>query len=715
MDKCLSDSLIIKYLLNDLDTYTNTQVQDHLNQCPGCQKKIEIHAEDSELKQFQQTHNRLQNDESSQDHLLSDDRINQILDSTISSVHQASSQATGSNPPFVKSGSFISGKKTESASYRIIGHYQLVKKIGQGGMGIVFLATHTRLKKQVVLKILLNNDWEHSNQTQRFYREMELVGRLDHPNIVKATDAGEADDLCYLAMEYLVGHDLKTILKSEGPLPLTAACTLVRQIANGLQYIHNNDLIHRDIKPSNLFLTTDGQVKILDLGLAGLRYSHSSNSDLTQSDCIMGSVNYMAPEQAQSIKYVDHRSDIYSLGCTFYQLLTNQLLFKRETPLETIIAHREDPVPLLSKQMPEIPEPLEKLFQSMVTKRPEDRIQSMSEIVQIIDHFLEQQSNLPANDESKTTLSETRELRQICQNVELTQPVEPLMHETSTQYLPTRHLFSSGYFLITISAAVLIFSGFLGYLLISGSNPVQKPESVTEKKEPRLETIAFKTQATTEREVALWALKHDCKIIVQLANGAKSPPVTQQNLLPDEDFFITQIEFKKPLDLTLEFFTPLRKLSRLQTLLLADCYIKDDALDAIKNMTTLHKLDLHDSGITDQGLSHIGGLINLSHISLQKNKNLTNDGLQVLNQLQKLNSVNLARLNISDEGLIFLQNNPKLEWLNISETQVTDQSVKYLKMLNKLENLYLSDSKITKQGIDEIRKSFESRDPIKFD
>ncbi|WP_298862995.1 serine/threonine-protein kinase [uncultured Gimesia sp.] len=420
MEKCISESLLFQYLINELDADKNELIRVHLTQCASCQKRIEIYSDDDELRKWRDCHHRQQSDENSQSYPFSEDRLEKLFSSTISSINESNAQAPSSilasnlTPPSQENNSISIGKELKLNPIKTIGQYQLIKKIGQGGMGVVYLAIHSRLKKQVVLKLLLDKDWDNLDQTQRFYREMELVGQLDHPNIVKATDAGEADNTCFLVMEYLEGHDLKTILKLDDPLSITAASSILRQVANGLQYIHNHDLIHRDIKPSNLFLTTDGQVKILDLGLAGLRHAGSSINDLTDTNCIMGSAYYMAPEQAQSIKTIDQRSDIYSLGCTFYQLLTGQVPFRRETQIETIIAHREDTAPHLSDHLPEIPEQLEELFQSMVKKNSDDRIQTMAEVVKILDDFLTNKSEVPLNDSSDTYLTESQELKQIC-------------------------------------------------------------------------------------------------------------------------------------------------------------------------------------------------------------------------------------------------------------------------------------------------------------
>lgn len=721
MEKCIPDNLLLQYLVDELDDEASERVREHLNQCDSCQKRTEILSEEHELKQWQECHQRRQSDESSQDHPFSQERLDRLFNSTISSIQQSESLISRNIPlskqirPSNEDSSISIGKELKMEPIRTIGQYQLIKKIGQGGMGIVYLAIHSRLKKQVVLKLLLNKDWDNANQTQRFYREMELVGQLDHPNIVKATDAGEADDTCFLVMEYLVGHDLKAILKSEGSVSITAACSIIRQVANGLQYIHNNKLIHRDIKPSNLFLTLDGQVKILDLGLAGLSESDSSLNDLTDSNCIMGSAYYMAPEQAQSVKDIDQRSDIYSLGCTFYQLLTGQVPFRKDTPVETIIAHREELAPRLSDLLPETPEQLEELFQSMIQKDPVNRIQTMAEIVNKLDDFLARESDISLNEASDTYLSESQELKQLCCNADLTPAVEALNCYLSTQFQPSSRFFNKKT-TILISAFVILALGAASAFLLPRFLPVTRPvASKNQNGNSVKRNELLQKQARSEKNAAIWALERGCEITISLPNGKRIPSIRQVESLPDDIFQVTQIKFNRPQHLTHKDMSHLRDLSTLQILLLDDCSLDDDALEPIKELDTLYKLDLHNTGLTDIGLSHISGLKNLANISLQKNPKLTDQGLQVLNLLQNLKSVNLTKLNISDQGLNFIQKNPKLEWLNISETQVTDESVQFLKTLNQMEKLFLRDTAITDAGMKEIRNTNKTRDPIKFD
>lgn len=706
MQKCISDSQIVHYLCNELGELENQHVKEHLNHCVSCQKRIEIYSEDKELKSWQECQKRQNQSGHSEQNPFSEQQLDRIFNSTISSINQPPSTAYSPTPHTSSSIHIPIDEELNRITIRVIGNYHLIEKIGQGGMGVVYKAIHARLKKQVVLKLLLNNQWDNDTQTQRFYREMELIGQLDHPNIVKATDTGEVDDTCFLVMEYLSGHDLKTILKSENRLSITSACYIVRQVANGLQYIHNHKLIHRDIKPSNLFLTLDGEVKILDLGLAGLSQTNPHLSDLTDSQCIMGSVHYMAPEQAHSVKSIDHRADIYSLGCTFYKLLTGQTPFKQQTQIATILAHREEPPPRLSDLLPEIPETLAELFQSMMKKNPVDRIQTMAEVVEILDRFLSEQNQIPLNESAETCLSESQELIELCRNTILTPPIEVMSADASTQVQPSKSYANPKRGILFLTLILLFSLGAWGIWMYQPPSSVPVPGHPPDKiplTGPSLE------QAKLEREAAVWFLNHESEIIID----GRYDPVTQVQDLPEADFYIREIKFY-PQTITREVMTPLKGLAKLEILHLEDCHVMDDALVPLEGKLTLKTLDLHETGLTNAGLSHISSLVNLTHISLQKNREITDEGLQALANMKKLSSINLDRLNITDEGIAFIKHNPRLDWLNIKDTQITDASIPLLIKLNRMKNLYLEGSKISDQGIQKIRKAYTGRDPIKY-
>ena len=259
----------------------------------------------------------------------------------------------------------------------VIGEYLLLRRIGAGGNGRVFKARHRQMERLVALKMLSAGTMKDPEAVRRFRREMKAAAKLFHPNIVTAFDAGEQSGVHYLVMEYIDGPSLTALVERHGPVTVERAVDYIAQAAKGLQYAHTHNVVHRDIKPSNLILDNQGVVKILDMGTARFE---SDASDLTQTGVIMGTVNYMSPEQARNATDVDPRCDIYSLGCTLHYLLTGRAMFGGNV-MEVLLAHAETPAPSIRQQRPEIPVWLDEVFQRMVAKRVEDRQPSMEAVV----------------------------------------------------------------------------------------------------------------------------------------------------------------------------------------------------------------------------------------------------------------------------------------------------------------------------------------------
>jgi len=263
----------------------------------------------------------------------------------------------------------------------VLGEYVLLRKIGSGGMGRVFKAKHQTMERIVAVKMLPAETMRDPEAVRRFRREVKAAAKLFHPNIVTAFDAREEKGIHYLVMEYVEGHPLSRLVEDHGPLTIEKAADYILQSARGLEYAHSRDVVHRDVKPSNLILTHDGVIKILDMGTARFPGETSGEVNLTQSGIIMGTVNYMSPEQARDSRRVDHRTDIYSLGCTFHYLLTGDSLYQRDNMVQTLLAHAEQPIPKLSEMVRKAPLWLDHVFERLVAKRPEDRFQTMGELI----------------------------------------------------------------------------------------------------------------------------------------------------------------------------------------------------------------------------------------------------------------------------------------------------------------------------------------------
>lgn len=266
-----------------------------------------------------------------------------------------------------------------------LGKYLLLDQIGAGGMGDVYRARHRQMNRIVAIKVLPRSVVDSPQAVDRFQREMRAIARLNHPNIVAAYDADQAGGRHFLVMQYVAGKDLSSLVRSQGPLSSSQALHCLIQAARGLNYAHQKGIIHRDIKPGNLILDAQGNTKVLDLGLARMRRDdhdqRSISSELTDQGVVMGTVDYMAPEQALDTHAADQRADIYSLGCTLHFLLTGQPPYRGPTLMARMIAHREEAIPSLRQRRPEVPECLDAAFCRMIAKKPEDRFQSMAEVL----------------------------------------------------------------------------------------------------------------------------------------------------------------------------------------------------------------------------------------------------------------------------------------------------------------------------------------------
>ena len=258
---------------------------------------------------------------------------------------------------------------------RRFGRYEIVGKLGEGAMGVVHRARDTALGRVVALKMLSAELGEDDEIAQRFRREAEAIGQLNHPHIVTVYDLGEAEGHAFMAMELLEGEDLRSLIDRAGEIPLPDRVRILAQVAEGLGYAHTKKVVHRDVKPANIMVTTSGQVKLLDFGLARV----TDRDPITRRGVILGTPDYMSPEQAMG-KGVDQRSDMFSAGAVFYELLTGQKPFSGRT-LHSVLFQiiSDDPDPILTLN-PEVPARLALVAHRMLQKDPEKRYASMDDV-----------------------------------------------------------------------------------------------------------------------------------------------------------------------------------------------------------------------------------------------------------------------------------------------------------------------------------------------
>ena len=273
-----------------------------------------------------------------------------------------------------------------------IGPYLIEEPLGTGGMGTVYRAVHSKLKRTVALKILPAARWSNACAISRFEREMEAIGGLDHPHIVRASDAGEDQGMHYLVMDYVEGLDLSRLVSRLGPIPVAEAFELARQAALGLQHVHENGLVHRDVKPSNLMLAWNrggpsqeqAALQILDLGLALLGDEHlQEDNGLTTVGQLMGTLDYMSPEQGIDSHGVDHRTDIYGLGATLFKLLTGRAPYadpRFSTLMKKMTALATKPAPSIATLRDDLPTEVITVVDRMLARDPDERFASSADV-----------------------------------------------------------------------------------------------------------------------------------------------------------------------------------------------------------------------------------------------------------------------------------------------------------------------------------------------
>ncbi len=276
----------------------------------------------------------------------------------------------------------------------VLGNYRVLDRVGAGSMGVVYKAEHLRMRRTVAIKVLSLHADQDPQLLARFYGEMQAVARLQHPNIVAAMDAGEthgspnAPVLHYFVMEYVQGQDLEAYVKQNGPLPPARACQVIYQIASALEEAHKHNLVHRDIKPSNILLTAEDQAKLLDFGLA-----MHFRSRMTVPGTVLGTIDFMAPEQAHDASKVDVRADIYSLGATFFWCLTGQTPFLAQDSLvQDLIACMTRRAPSVRSLQPQLAPELDAVVARMMALEPADRYPTPQAVTRALLRFIERDS-----------------------------------------------------------------------------------------------------------------------------------------------------------------------------------------------------------------------------------------------------------------------------------------------------------------------------------
>ncbi|QDV54836.1 serine/threonine protein kinase [Rosistilla oblonga] len=277
-----------------------------------------------------------------------------------------------------------------------LGKFKLLGHIGSGGMSSVYLAEHTRMNDLRAIKVLPKKRVDDASYLARFQLEAKAIASLNHDNVVRAYDIDNDGDLHYIVMEYVSGDDLQQMVKRKGPLSFVKAANYIAQAARGLQHAHERGLIHRDVKPANLLVNKEGTVKLLDMGLALLESEDDHSLTVANNENVLGTADYLAPEQALDSHKVDHRVDIYGLGCTFYFLLTGRPPFNDGTLAQRIIKHQTEMPEEIRKTRPDCPGELDGICTKMIQKEAKYRYKDAAAVAEVLEAWLARTKQLSA-------------------------------------------------------------------------------------------------------------------------------------------------------------------------------------------------------------------------------------------------------------------------------------------------------------------------------
>lgn len=567
----------------------------------------------------------------------------------------------------------------------VLGNYVLLSKLGAGGMGVVFKARHRRMKRDVALKVLPEALTCSPDAVARFHREVEAAARLQHPNIAAAYDADEAAGVHFLVMEFVDGPDLSRYVKQHGPMPLPHALALCIQTARGLAHAHKLGVIHRDIKPGNLLVDSHGTLKILDMGLAHLQTEPGDDgvdlTELTQSGRVMGTVDYMAPEQAVDAKRADHRADIYSLGCTLHYLVTGRALSPEGSLTQKLLWHQTEAVPAFSKICPASSPALDEALAAMLAKRPDDRPQSMTDVVRSLEACLreitasgqEMPAALPGPlaqvDLSPSMYSSTLGGRTTFADI----------HNATTAGAPSPVARKRKTWIVAAVGCLLLAGGVVIAMAVTkkddpNADPPPVPvvpntavSAVVRNDDPKTDVPVVRQRPEDKALDRIFALSGS--VAVATNEGIAATTISSRKKLPTLPFQVRSVKLDGAA-VDAGVLSMLESLPGLQSLSLSGATVKDEDLAALAGLKSLTTLDLTRTAIGDSGAASIGRLTALTDLKLTGTR-ITSAGLRSLAPLRNLDRLILADTTIDDAAVPELKSLAALRYLVVSGTRIS--------------------------------------------
>jgi len=629
----------------------------------------------------------------------------------------------------------------------VLGNYVIREKLGEGGMGMVFKAHHRRMKREVALKVLPPGLTNSPDAIARFHREVEAAAKLTHPNIAAAYDADESDGLHFLVMEYIDGPSLSAYVKESGVVNVGAAVNLILQAARGLAHAHARGVVHRDIKPGNLLVNREGTLKVLDMGLAQLQVEAGARqemTELTQSGRVMGTVDYMAPEQALDAKRVDHRADIYSLGCTLFFLVTGRAMSPDGTLTQKLLWHQNEAVPSLTEVCDGATQELDEVFQRMVAKTPEERHSSVRELIEELEAVLPDlpTENLELADVGIVLDSGSPSTSRGVRAAPATIVERPTATDLGAAPTPIKPAVSAAqetekkrWPLVAAAVVVLaLIAGGVAAMLGGGGEPSAKsaanktagkgtpggagptdppkaggktnPQNGKQggKATPNSNKTGAKTVPPVKREpervlyqdVLAWAFDNKGVVSLKPAGGST-------------------VEVR-----SLDEVRRLKKSYQVEGINLNGSPVQDDELKRLGELAAADKappglaISLANTDISDEGLAHLKPLQKLRRLDLS-GAEITGEGLVHLKGHFFLELLNLNNTGVTSGSLPALADLGQLRTLLLSDTAVDDTAVVHLARLDSLRDIYLNNTDVTQAGHDALKDKLPKLEKVLWD
>lgn len=561
-----------------------------------------------------------------------------------------------------------------------LGRYRILKKLGQGGMGAVYLGYDVVLARRVALKVLLPQHTVEAESRERFLREARAAAMVKSDHIVTIFDVGEENNIPFIAMEYLLGYSLDQYLRVTGELPLAQILRVGREIALGLAAAHERGLVHRDVKPANIWLEAPhGRVKLLDFGLAR---TETDDTHLTGSGYVMGTPAFMSPEQARALK-LDPRSDLFSLGVVLYRLATGRMPFTGTTTMAVLTSLAVDVPPPARQVKADIPEALEALMARLLAKNPADRYQTVWEVIKALRDIEQPRlvtGELPVVVQA-IPMAIAAQSENVWEGIEASGS-SPRVLESGTEATPVSAdrprkkpaRKPSKWPIILTGIAFLAAIGALAGVVLWLKNPKEKESVVqnsdpTEKLRPKT-PVAKPTAGDPDRKAAEYVLSVGGS--VQVNNDRRE--LTFAAELPKEPFVLKSVNLSRKGRVT------------------------DAGLEVFRGCTTLTFLDLGTTSVSDAGVANFGGCTHLSLLSLHAT-NVTDAGLVTFKDCNDLTYLRLSKTRVTDAGLANFKGRTALTTLDLSGTEATDAGLMNFRGCESLIDLALSNIPVSNDGL----------------